>query len=191
MLNFSVKYRPKKDDPKHYKCFVVMPIGKEGTAEYSNNLLVFNEIIKLFVENSGYNIDCYYLDLVSESGDIAKQGIQALKDDAIVIADLRRRNPAVSYELGIRHTLGKRSILVCSSQSDHFFYTIRHRAIEYQIDGTSNQEFYNKLSSYIDDILINPEKSDNPVSDILGDINTIAGVQLLDKKESGKPKAIG
>lgn len=186
----EIKYKSKKEDLKHYKCFVLMPIGRDGTAEYSNNMLVFNEIIKPCVENSGYNIDCYYLDLVSESGDIAKQGIQALKDDAIVVADLRRRNPAVSYELGIRHTLGKRSILVCSSQSDHFFYTIRHRAIKYKIDGTSNQEFYNKLSSCIDDILVNPEKSDNPVSDILGDINTIAGVQLLVKKESGKAKTI-
>ncbi len=190
ILKEKIKYRPQKEDVKHYKCFVLMPIGKEGTAEYSNNMLVFKEIIKSCVDNSGYNIACYYLDLVSESGDIAKQGILALKDDTIVIADLRRRNPAVSYELGIRHTLGKRSILVCSSQFDHFFYTIRHRAIEYKIDGTSNQEFYDKLSSCIDDILINPEKSDNPVSDILGGINSIAGVQLLEREESGEIKVI-
>lgn len=190
ILKEKIKYRSKKEDAKHYKCFVLMPIGGKGTAEYSNNMLVFNEIIKPCVENSSYNIECYYLDLVSESGDIAKQGIQALKDDAIVIADLRRRNSAVSYELGIRHTLGKRSILVCASQSDHFFYTLRHRAIEYKIDGTSNQEFYDKLCSYIDDILINPEKSDNPVTDILGGINTIAGVQLLEKKESDETKSV-
>lgn len=187
ILKEKIKYKPKKDDLGHYKCFVLMPIGEKGTTEYSNNMSVFAAIIKPCVENSGYDIECYYLDLVSESGDIAKQGIQALKDDAIVIADLRRRNPTVSYELGIRHTFNKRSILVCSSQSDHFFYTIRHRAIEYKINGTSNQEFYDKLSSQIGDIINNPEKSDNPVSEILGDINTIAGVQL---RESGKTKSV-
>lgn len=167
-----------------------MPIGKEGTIERENNMLVFNKIIKPCVENSGYNIDCYHSDLISETGDIAKQVIQALKDEPIIIADLRRGKPNVSYELGIRHAFGKRSILVCSSQSDHFFYTERYRAIEYKIDGTSNQEFYDKLSTYIDDIVNNPEKSDNPVSDIMGGINTTAGVQLLEKRESDETKAV-
>lgn len=180
----TIKYKPRKQNKNHYKCFVLMPIGNNKGKEYSNNVRVFKEIIKPCVENSGYDIECYYLDLVWESGDIVRQGIQALKDDAIVIADLRRKNPAVSYELGIRHTLSKRSILICSSQSDHFFYTIRHRAIEYKIDGNSNQEFYDKLSSQIEDIINSPTKLDNPVSEILG-VNITEGVQLPEKKASG------
>lgn len=184
ILKEAIKHKPRKQDKNHYKCFVLMPIGNNKGKEYSNNIRVFKEIIKPCVENSGYDIECYYLDLVWESGDIVRQGILALKDDAIVIADLRRKNPAVSYELGIRHTLNKRSILICSSQSDHFFYTIRHRAIEYKIDGNSNQEFYDKLSSQIEDIINNPTKLDNPVSEILG-VNITEGVQLPEKKASG------
>lgn len=168
ILEEVVEYEGETKDDRQYRCFVIMPIGKEGTVEYENNMMVYNKIIKPSVENSGYNIKCYHADLISESGDISRQVIEALRDDDIVIADLRRNNPNVIYELGIRHTFGKRSILICSEQSDHFFHTTKYRAIRYKIDGTSNKEFYNKLNRHIDAIIKNPEKSDNPVVDTLG-----------------------
>jgi len=168
----KVKYKEKINNDNHYKCLVILPIGDKRTIQYKNNIAVFNDIIKPCVENSGYNIKCYYSDLISESGGIDKQVIKALRDDAIVIADLRRNNPSVSYELGIRHAFGKRSILICSSQADHFFYTAGYRAIEYKIDGSSNQEFYDKLSEYIKRIIENPLKADNPVTDSI-DVKTL------------------
>lgn len=166
----KIKYKEKIKDDHQYKCLVIMPIGKKGTLAYKNNMAVFNDIIKPCVENSGHNIACYHSDLISESGGVSKQVIEALLNDTIIIADLRRNNPNVTYELGIRHAFRKRSILICSSQSEHIFYTTTYRAVEYKIDGTSNQDFYDKLSDYINDIIQNPTKPDNPVTDIISNM---------------------
>ncbi len=173
ILEGQFHYDANPKDRRNFKCLVIMPIGKKDTIEYKNNMLVFDRIIKPGVKNSGYNIECYHADLISESGDISKQVIEALKDDDIVIADLRRNNLNVIYELGIRHAFGKRSILICSAHSDNFFYTAGYRAIPYNIDGISNQDFYKKLTEYIDDIIQNPQKSDNPVSDALGNFENV------------------
>ena len=158
-------------DQKQYKCLVIMPIGKQGTIQYKNNMHVFEDIISKCVKNCGYSIHCYHSDLINQSGAIDRQVIKGLRDDDIVIADLRMNNVNVTYELGIRHTFGKRSILVCSDQDKHlFFYTKRYRAIPYKIDGTSNQDFFKRLKDQIDDIIKNPSKSDNPVADAIGHI---------------------
>jgi hypothetical protein len=156
------------DNNKKYKCFVIMPIGKEGTVEYRNNTLVFNKLIKPCVINSGYDIECYHSDLITETGDISRQIVNALENDDIVIADLRRNNPNVIYELCIRHAFGKRTILICSNFSENFFHHNKYRALQYKLDGTSNQDFFRRLSGLIDDIIKNPNKSDNLLTDILG-----------------------
>jgi hypothetical protein len=164
---FSIEIKTLKSDRK-YRCFVIMPIGKEGTIEQENNLLVFKKLIKPCVENSGYDIECYHSDLITETGDISRQIINALEKDDIVIADLRRNNPNVIYELCIRHAFGKRTILICSDYSQNFFHHNKYRALQYKLNGTSNQDFFKRLSGLIDDIIKKPVKSDNLLNDILG-----------------------
>ena len=165
--NFSCETKTPKSDKK-FKCFVIMPIGKEGTIEHENNMLVFNKLIKPCATNAGYDIECYHSDLIIETGDISRQIVNALENDDIVIADLRRNNPNVVYELCIRHAFGKRTILICSDYLQNFFHHNKYRALQYKLDGTSNQEFFKRLSGLIDDIIKNPTKSDNLLSDILG-----------------------
>lgn len=164
---FSCETKTPKSDKK-YKCFVIMPMGKEGTIEHENNMLVYKNLIEPCVLESGYDIECYHSGLITETGDISKQIINSLENDDIVIADLRRNNPNVIYELCIRHAFGKRSILICSNHSENFFHTSKYRALQYKLDETSNQEFFRHLSGHIDDIIKNPDKSDNLLSDILG-----------------------
>ena len=73
----------------------------------------------------------------------------------------------------IVYVLGKRSILICSDHSENFFHTSKYRALQYKLDGTSNVVFFNKLSKLIEEIVSNPNKTDNPISDILGRFITI------------------
>jgi hypothetical protein len=160
-----------------------MTIGKEGTIEYKNNMSVFEKIISKCVRQCGYNIHCYHSDLINQSGAIDKQVIEGLRNDDIVIADLRRNNVNVAYELGIRHAFGKRSILVCSDKDKHlFFYTMGYRAIPYKIDGASNREYFEKLKDQVDDIVRNPNKRDNPVTDTMED-----GINLHINKINDSP----
>lgn len=179
------KYGGDLIDKREFRCFVILPIGKEDTIERENNMAVFSKIIEPCVRESGFNIHCYHADLIERSGDISRQVIEALRDDDIVIADLRRGNPNVIYELGIRHAFGKRSILICSEQTEHFFHTTKYRAVRYRIDGASNREFYQRLCKQIEDVIGNPTKLDNPVTDVFGyrtiDYVKKQGAQTADK----------
>lgn len=156
----------RKTDQKLYKCFVIMPIGEKGTQEYLENIKVFENIIKKSVKSCGYNIECYHADLINDPGSIPEQIISSLENDAIVVADLRRNNPNVIWELGVRHTFQKRSIMIFSQTKEAFFDTQTYRMARYHIDGESNIDFCKKIHSFIDHIITNPIFSDNPVWDI-------------------------
>lgn len=155
--------KKKIDDKKIYNCFIIMPIGKKGTIEHRNNTKVYEKIIKPCVENGSYNIRCYHADLIGRPGSIPEQIIKALYEDDIVIADLRKQNPNVIWELGVRHAFFKRSIMICSDYNETFFDTSTYRVAKYNIDGSSNKEFFDKLSEFIADIIKNPDGADNPI----------------------------
>jgi len=175
--------KPKKSNgKKKHRCFVIMPIGDKDTIEYENNMAVFEKIIRPCVLGSGFDIECYHADLIEKTGWISKQIIEALRDDDIVIADLRRDNPNVLYELGIRHTFEKRSILICSDFKENIFHTLGYRAKQYHLDGKSNKPFFNELVPLIKEIIENPEATDNPVRDTLS--NLTANLQKAQSKEN-------
>lgn len=44
--------------------------------------------------------------MIAEPGEITEQVFQRLRDDDLVIADVRGGNANVMYELGLRHTSG-------------------------------------------------------------------------------------
>ena len=150
-----------------YECFVIMPIGKEGSEERKLNDLIFSDIIKPSIENSGFNITCSHAGLIGETGSIPAQIIEKLYKSDIVVADLRSLNPNVIWELGVRHAFLKRSIMICSNIEElgRFFDLSVFRVIIYNINGRSNQGFFKKICSYVQAIIANPTKSDNPAWD--------------------------
>ncbi|MBI4217675.1 MAG: hypothetical protein HY610_01015, partial [Elusimicrobia bacterium] len=155
ILDERFKMLKKAENQKELKCFVIMPIGEKGSGEYVNNMAVFGKIICPTVQKSGFNIRCYHADMIGKTGWISKQIVEAIYNDDIVIADLRRKNPNVLYELGVRHTFGKRSILVYPEKDDNIFYTKTHRGAQYHIDGQSNKQFFNEMNDFIKDIIEN------------------------------------
>jgi predicted transcriptional regulator len=163
ILKEEFKYKGVLKSKETFKCFVIMPIGKKDTIEYTNNMRVFGEIIRPCVENSGYTIHCYHSDLIGEPGSIPEQIINKLYTDDIVIADLRRQNTNVIWELGVRHAFKKRSIMICSDYKQTFFDTAVYRVAQYNITGKSNQEFYERIKVFLYDVINKPNKPDNPV----------------------------
>ncbi len=155
------------DSERLYECFVIMPIGKEGTEERTLNDTIFFNIIKPSIENSGFNITCSHAGLIGMTGSIPAQIIEKLYKSDIVVADLRGHNPNVMWELGVRHAFLKRSILICSDMEEieKVFDVSVFRVIPYYIDGSSNQDFFKKICSCVQEIIANPTKSDNPVWD--------------------------
>lgn len=87
-------------------CFVIAPIGADGsdTRKRSDKILKF--VIIPAVRECGYD-DPARADMLSEPGMITSQIIQRIIDDSLVVADLTEHNPNVFYELAIRHAFHK------------------------------------------------------------------------------------
>lgn len=93
----------KKPREKVKNCFVISPIGKEGTETRRRSDLVFKHIISPAVTECGYKPT--RADKISETGIITTHLIQRIAEDPMVVADLTERNANVFYELALRHAL--------------------------------------------------------------------------------------
>lgn len=94
------------------KCFVVSPIGSDGSDIRKRADRVLKYVIKPPLQAMNYEIS--RADEISDPGMISVQMIDRLIHDDLVIADLSGHNPNVFYELAIRHALGKPFIQIIS-----------------------------------------------------------------------------
>jgi len=86
------------------KCFVISPIGDEGTKDRLRADKVLKYIIEPVSKECGY--ETVRADQISEPGIITSQITERLLHNDLVIADLTDHNPNVFYELAIRHCVG-------------------------------------------------------------------------------------
>jgi len=87
------------------KCFVIAPIGNEGSEIRKRSDQVFKYIIDPVCRECDFTPE--RADHLDEPGMITSQIIQRVMNDQLVIADLTGRNPNVYYELSLRHALRK------------------------------------------------------------------------------------
>ncbi|MDR2005379.1 MAG: hypothetical protein LBQ74_20335 [Prevotella sp.] len=93
----------KKEDKK--VCFVISPIGEEGSETRERSDQILKHIITEPVKQLGY--DVIRADKISEPGIITTQIIEYIVNAELVVADLTERNPNVFYELAVRHAVRK------------------------------------------------------------------------------------
>ncbi len=90
-----------------FHVFIIMPFGiKEGV----NFNKVYGEYIKPALEEKGYNL--FRADEELKAGEIRADMFQELLLADLVVADLSIDNPNVWYELGVRHALRSRGIVL-------------------------------------------------------------------------------
>lgn len=172
-------------------CFVIMPIGKQDSSEYIRFKNIYDNLIKKAVEDSGFSLQCIRADDIKKSGAIMKQVIEYLYSASVVIADLTGRNANVFYELGIRHTFEKRSILIAQNADDSPFDVNQYRLIDYKYpDEEKQKEFNEKIKQYIKDILDNPNESDNPVTDLFNKDRRSLKPYFKDEQETDPDKIL-
>ncbi len=87
------------------KCFVLSPIGPDGSETRKRADTFLRHIIKPVCEAKSYEV--MRADEIPDPGSITSQVIQQIYNADLVIADLTDRNPNVFYELAIRHALAK------------------------------------------------------------------------------------
>jgi hypothetical protein len=143
-------------------CFVICPIGKEGTDIRRRSDLTFNYIIKPIVQDFGY--EPIRADHINESGMITNQIIDYIIDSSLVIADLTDSNPNVFYELAIRHIVEKPYIQLMKSDQQIPFDISGMRTIRFDIDLEQADNAKKELSKQIKSIENNNFKPINPVT---------------------------
>ena len=82
-------------------CFVITPIGEEGTEHRKHADLLFHHLINPVIKDAG--LKAVRADTISKPGIITQQIFEYLVKSKLCICDLSYNNPNVFYELGIRH----------------------------------------------------------------------------------------
>jgi len=146
-------------------CFVIMPIGKGEI--YEEYLYRYEKIIKPAVE--GFRIDGKRIyksiraDFLSQTGSITRIVIEYLFTSDIVIADLSDLNPNVFYELGVRHALSNKTILIAQKGTQLPFDVGDLRIIFYQNKVGAEKKFIQELQALLLKFSNDPELVDSPV----------------------------
>lgn len=112
--------------------FVAMPFGikKDGQGNPIDFNLVFSKLIKPALESAG--LDVLRADEEERAGDIRTDMFQELLIADLVVADLTLANPNVWYELGVRHALRARGVvIVCGGQVTTAFDLYTDRKLRY------------------------------------------------------------
>ncbi|MFY0613059.1 MAG: hypothetical protein JXQ99_16130 [Hyphomicrobiaceae bacterium] len=118
------------DDVK--QCFVISPIGEEGSDIRRAADMVLNVCIVPALCEVGFN--CVRADEISSPGMINDQIIKAIVESPLVVADLSTLNPNVFYELGLRHAAKKPCIHLVDQGTRLPFDASGYRAIVYRVD---------------------------------------------------------
>ena len=164
------------------KCFVIMPFSRTQSCTKQGWAGIFKGIIKPAVEESGLGYECERS--VAERQNIVKGILEALNKANVVIADLTDNNPNVFYELGVRHTLTNRTILIAQGE-EHIPFDLRPYPVTFYNKSLTNiEEFKNDIRKKLEDIETNPERLDNPVADFLKERNVV----LLSTEKSANVK---
>ena len=145
------------------KCFVISPIGEEGSEMRERSDKVLEHIIKPPVEECGY--ECMRADEISEPGIITSQIIQHLIDDDLVVADLTGRNPNLYYELAVRHVVRKPIVQVIQAGESIPFDVAGTRTIHVDhrdLDSVADCKL--ELVKQIRSVEKDPSRVDTPIS---------------------------
>ncbi len=146
--------------PEKKKCFVISPIGKPKLKTNKEANSVFEYVISKAVVPLNYT--AIRSDHIAKSGHITIQIIEHLKNDELVIADVRKPNPNVFYELAIRHVTKKPYILLKKPRGKLPFDIADCRAIG--LDITDPESVENAKKGIEEQINSMEEETTNPLS---------------------------
>lgn len=151
-------------------CFVISPIGREGTDQHQMFSDVLKYIIRPAVKESGLTLEVIRADDIHRAGSFIKDILDYIAKSQVVIADLTGQNPNVFYELGVRHALSARTILVAQTLEDIPSDLREYRTIIYDMSAKGAAEFRERLGAFLQEIQKDPARADNPVLDRIGSV---------------------
>jgi nucleoside 2-deoxyribosyltransferase len=146
---------------KERKCFVIMPIGEEGSLIQEKSFGLLDSVIKPVLEME--KVECVAPHEINKTGAITSQAIKGIIDSDIVIANLTGLNPNVMYELGIRHSAAKAVITLAEKGTRLPFDIAGQRNIFYKDSLFGLKDAKKLLRKFLEEIDSEVEDKDNPV----------------------------
>lgn len=113
------------------KCFVVCPIGEEGSEIRKNSDQLLKHVIAPALKELDFDIE--RSDLINHTGKIDSVIIEKLNSSELVIADLSGLNANVFYEVGYRAALGLPMIQIMNKETVLPFDVSTTRTISYNL----------------------------------------------------------
>lgn len=144
-------------------CFVIAPIGADGSDIRLRSDQVLKHIIGPSAEACGYTT--LRADHISEPGIITSQVIQHIVEDPLVVADLTGWNPNVFYEIALRHAMKKPIVQIINATEKIPFDVAASRTVHVDhrdLDSVARAK--EDIVKQIKSVEKNPEEVDNPIS---------------------------
>lgn len=140
------------------KCFVVSPIGDEGTEIRKRADQLYTYIIKPVCEKCEF--EAIRGDLINASDSIDQTILDHLKNDDLIIADISGHNPNVFYEIGYRTSLGKNIIHLKEKGEIIPFDVVNIRTFDYDLkDLDSVSKIKTRLIQTIENLSFDEKKT--------------------------------
>lgn len=153
-------------------CFVISPIGEEGSKERNHADRVMNEIIEPITDEFGYKV--IRADKYPVPGQITPQIVELIANADLLIADLSFHNPNVFYELALRHITRKPFVHLIREGEKIPFDIKDIRAIKFNL---KKEESIRQAKSELREQIKNIEEGESGVikylSTLLGDLEII------------------
>ncbi|MES2435756.1 MAG: GcrA family cell cycle regulator [Pseudomonadota bacterium] len=144
------------------KCFVICPIGDQGSEARKQSDDVLEYIICEALKPLGFEIE--RADTIAESGIITSQIIERVTTADLVVADLSRHNANVFYELAIRHVTGKPFVQLIDQREKIPFDVASSRTIQYSLDLHGAKRAREELALQVKSIIEGKTVVENPIS---------------------------
>lgn len=151
-------------------CFVIMPFSQTDSCAEDEWTAVFETLIKPAVEGDG-NLGYECRRSTATRGNLVRGILEDLQAAHVVIADLTDRNANVFYELGVRHALTDRTIIISQNRNHIPFDLQNYASHEYDWRTPEGRaDFETVIRTLLRDIDEKPDRPDNPVSDFLHEV---------------------
>ncbi|MGX7742848.1 hypothetical protein [Rhodopseudomonas parapalustris] len=156
---------PSGAQPAYKLCFVIGPIGKEGTTERKHSDLLLHAVIKHSLQTEELSYKVKRADEDTDPGMIGDRVISDIINADLVVADLTDLNPNAFYELGIRHSTEKPTIHIARSGTNLPFDNISHRTIFVDLsDWNSIEQARSRLTESVRAVTTKDYVVTNPIT---------------------------
>ncbi len=145
-------------------CFVISPIGKDGSDTRKRSDQVLKHIIGPAVAECGYG-EPLRGDQIDRPGVITSQVIENIVNADLVVADLTDHNANVFYELAIRHIARRPVVQIIHAAQQIPFDVAATRVIKYDHQDLDQVDQARAgIVKQVQAAEVNPDDVDNPIT---------------------------